>query len=178
MTSGIYKITHLPTGRIYVGSSNNIERRWQAHQTALRQGRGNPKFRELGCTLADFAFEVVEEVQNYEQRLERERYWTEFLGSVVNGLNIRNNAFAPAPTATMAAPKKLASLRLEDDLLTRIDRLIELMYADLPVAPSRNAVLESWITSALVRAEADYGGTDGVQEALAERFPDEPPELN
>lgn len=77
-------------------------------------------------------------------------------------------------TATMAAPKKLASLRLDDDLMTRIDNLIEIMYADLPVAPSRNAVMESWITSALLQAEQKYGGQYEIMERLAEKYMNDP----
>lgn len=38
-TSGIYAIRHDATGRLYVGSSNRIEKRWKEHQTALNRGR-------------------------------------------------------------------------------------------------------------------------------------------
>lgn len=70
---------------------------------------------------------------------------------------------------TPMASKKLASLRLDDDLMSRIDNLIEVMYADLPVAPSRNAVMESWITSALAQAEAKYGGQFEILDLVNER---------
>lgn len=35
----IYKITHIPTGRIYVGSSNVPEYRLASHMSALKHGR-------------------------------------------------------------------------------------------------------------------------------------------
>ena len=38
MTSGIYAITHQPSGKIYIGSSVNIERRWGDHRKRLRAG--------------------------------------------------------------------------------------------------------------------------------------------
>jgi group I intron endonuclease len=38
MTCGIYKITNKQTEKFYIGSSNNIERRWSAHKYRLREG--------------------------------------------------------------------------------------------------------------------------------------------
>jgi group I intron endonuclease len=38
MTCGIYKITNLKTGKFYIGSSVNIERRWYSHKSRLRRG--------------------------------------------------------------------------------------------------------------------------------------------
>jgi group I intron endonuclease len=37
-TSGIYAITHLETGRVYVGKSIDIERRWHEHKRDARRG--------------------------------------------------------------------------------------------------------------------------------------------
>lgn len=40
---GVYTITHLPTGRRYVGSTKNLSKRWSAHRRKLRDGtHGNP----------------------------------------------------------------------------------------------------------------------------------------
>ena len=36
--SGVYLITHNPTGRAYIGSSDHIYRRWAAHKSVLHQG--------------------------------------------------------------------------------------------------------------------------------------------
>lgn len=38
MQSGIYEIKCLPTGKRYIGSSNNISRRWQEHKYRLNKG--------------------------------------------------------------------------------------------------------------------------------------------
>lgn len=67
-------------------------------------------------------------------------------------------------TATMAAQKKLASLRLDEEILERIDAVIERLYKGLPVAPSRNAVLEAWIRDGLEDAELK-AEAQGMNEA-------------
>lgn len=38
ITSGIYSITNLKTGKVYYGSSSNIEKRWNGHKSKLRKG--------------------------------------------------------------------------------------------------------------------------------------------
>jgi len=38
MTCGIYKITNKQTGKFYIGSSVNVEKRWRAHKSRLRLG--------------------------------------------------------------------------------------------------------------------------------------------
>lgn len=60
-------------------------------------------------------------------------------------------------TAIMAPQKKLASLRLDEDVLERIDSVIADLYMGLPVAPSRNAIMEAWILEALEAAENRVG---------------------
>ena len=38
MNLGIYKITNKVNGKFYIGSSNNIKRRWKYHKSNLRSG--------------------------------------------------------------------------------------------------------------------------------------------
>jgi group I intron endonuclease len=42
--SGIYKIEHRDSSRCYIGSSNNIEVRWQKHIQALKRGTHHSKY--------------------------------------------------------------------------------------------------------------------------------------
>ena len=62
MTAGVYRITHAPTGRIYIGSSNDIERRLHTHlgghggcpklaRAVRRHGRGQFRVDVLDDTL-------------------------------------------------------------------------------------------------------------------------------
>ena len=91
--SGIYKITRLKTGEIYIGKSTNIKKRWSEHcKTAL--GVGTIAHSILHTTMEkdgidDFTFELLEEVPK-EKLTEREKYWITFYDSKSYGLNERN----------------------------------------------------------------------------------------
>ena len=91
--SGIYKITRLKTGEIYIGKSTNVKKRWSEHcKTAL--GVGTIAHSILHTTMEkdgidDFTFELLEEVPK-DKLTEREKYWITFYDSKSYGLNERN----------------------------------------------------------------------------------------
>lgn len=77
---GIYKITHIDSGKCYVGQSNNIAERWRQH---IKRGIGAdpptqnklyPAMLEFGAE--NFMFEILEECSPM-QLTEREKYYTE-----------------------------------------------------------------------------------------------------
>lgn len=86
---GVYVWTHLPTGRKYVGSSVNCERRKIQHERIIKKGDGCNFHREAAILgLDSFTYAVVEECPA-EIRLEREKHWIETLDSVApNGFNV------------------------------------------------------------------------------------------
>ena len=91
--SGIYKITRLKTGEIYIGKSTNVKDRWVQHCKTV-YGAGTIAHSILHTTMAkdgieQFTFELVEEVPK-EKLTEREKYWIMFYGSRDYGLNERN----------------------------------------------------------------------------------------
>ena len=62
----IYQITHIPTGRIYVGSSHTPEARLKAHMSALKNGRHpvedmQADFDELG---EDYDFAIIGQIKD------------------------------------------------------------------------------------------------------------------
>lgn len=91
--SGIYKITRLKTGEIYIGKSTDIKKRWAEHcKTAY--GVGSIAHSILHTTIKrdgieNFTFELLEEVPK-DKLTEREKYWITFYGSKEYGLNERN----------------------------------------------------------------------------------------
>lgn len=63
---GIYAITHTPTGRRYVGQSNNIEKRFLQHRKALQRGKHyNAKLQRAWNQYggAEFEFVVLEQCE-------------------------------------------------------------------------------------------------------------------
>ena len=91
--SGIYKITRLKTGEVYIGKSTNVKDRWVQHCKTV-YGAGTIAHSILHTTMAkdgleQFTFELVEEVPK-DKLTEREKYWINFYGSKKYGLNERN----------------------------------------------------------------------------------------
>lgn len=85
---GVYKITS-PSGRVYVGSSKNIEKRFDSYRKGLAIGQVilNRSFVKYG--LDAHVFEVIEEC-GVDKLFERERYHAEINNSIYEkgGLNL------------------------------------------------------------------------------------------
>lgn len=65
MTSGIYIIRCIPTNKVYVGSSKNIEERWLQHKQMLLKGSHHSIKLQRAWDkhgAENFEFEIVEEV--------------------------------------------------------------------------------------------------------------------
>lgn len=86
MTSGIYKITHESTDRIYVGSAVNISQRWYTHKTELRGNRHSNQRLQNSWNKhgeSEFRFSVIEECKP-ELLIEHEQYWIDELNPYYN----------------------------------------------------------------------------------------------
>jgi group I intron endonuclease len=97
--SGVYKITNIKTGRFYIGSTNNINKRWADHRRNLTNNtHDNPKLQHAWnfYGLENFMFELIEEIEpNPIILLEREQHyldtWKPYLRAI--GYNICSQAF-------------------------------------------------------------------------------------
>jgi uncharacterized small protein (DUF1192 family) len=79
MSMGIYRIRNTITGKIYVGSSTNIEHRWRGHVSHLKAGdHTNRDLQHDWLKHGEEAFEcvIVEPSDEPATLLERERHWT------------------------------------------------------------------------------------------------------
>lgn len=90
--SGIYKITRLKTGEIYIGKSTNVKERWVQHcKTAFHVGTIAHSILHTTMEkdgIENFTFELIEEVPK-DKLTEREKYWINFYKSKEYGLNER-----------------------------------------------------------------------------------------
>ena len=79
--TGIYKITHIETQKVYIGQSVDIGNRWKQHAKRgcgadqLTQNKLYPAMLNEG--IESFTWEIVEEVDS-EKLSEAEKYWQEF----------------------------------------------------------------------------------------------------
>lgn len=91
MSMGIYKITNKINGKVYIGQSVNIQKRWIKHKSNLRLNKSNTilyyAFKKYG--IENFLFEIIEECTQQDLN-EREIYWIKYYDSTNrdNGYNI------------------------------------------------------------------------------------------
>ena len=124
---GIYKITNKINGKIYIGQSKNIFKRWSEHRY---EAKNNDKplykaFRKYG--IENFTFEIIE-ICNIEQLNEREIFWTKFYNSYNNGYNLTPGGDYSSKTQRI--------VKEEDVIQIRLRRLqaegFSLVYKDYP----------------------------------------------
>lgn len=78
---GVYKIVNIVNNKIYVGSSKDVENRWQQHRNQLQNNQhGNTHLQNAWNMYGskNFIFEVIEECEPKLQ-FEREQYYLDTL---------------------------------------------------------------------------------------------------
>lgn len=121
MKCGIYKITNIVNGMCYIGSSNQIERRWSQHKGKLKRGTHDnihlqnawDKFSEK-----NFKFEILEETSQ-DQLLIREQYYLDKIlqaksfekdgGKLFYSLGYNLNPICDKPTIIEATKQKISN---------------------------------------------------------------------
>lgn len=83
---GIYKITNNINGKIYIGQSNNIQRRFSEHQNRGATSRILVDIAIQRYGKENFNFEIIEEC-SIEQLNQKETYWITYFNSIENGYN-------------------------------------------------------------------------------------------
>jgi group I intron endonuclease len=99
-TCFIYTITHIASGRCYVGSAVNARRRWIEHRSRLNCGRHHCQYLQNSWTkygAKAFAFAIVETLMeaSFHERLTAERKWIAAVGL----LNLFNSLAVSADRA-------------------------------------------------------------------------------
>jgi hypothetical protein len=124
--SGIYSIRCHANGKLYVGQSVNIRRRFFTHRSGLRKGKnGNPILQRCWDKYgeASFDFQVVELCPS-EVLTEREAYYIQKLGASngVGGFNI--NAANDNPSLGLKRPLETCQRMRDAGILKSNARLI------------------------------------------------------
>ena len=97
----IYKISNNLNNKVYIGSSIDVERRWRQHKEASINEKDYHynyplmvAFREFG--IANFTFEVVDTLPDYQAMIQAEHDWIIKENCVVpNGYNQTDNTNSP-----------------------------------------------------------------------------------
>lgn len=77
---GIYQITCIPTGKIYIGSAVNIQRRWRQHKHDLRHSKHGNEYLQYAWNKYgedQFRFDILEILENTDSIYEVEQKWVD-----------------------------------------------------------------------------------------------------
>lgn len=91
MTCGVYIILCTASGRYYVGSSVDIERRWNAHRAGLRRrGHHSEKLQRAWDKYGEweFSLKIVARTQRSDRLASIEQRWIDRLDSFRRGYNV------------------------------------------------------------------------------------------
>jgi group I intron endonuclease len=83
MTSGVYQIKNLVNGKVYIGSSATIKKRWREHKKLLRRRKHHNRYLQHAWNKygeANFVFEILEECLP-EKLILLEQKWMDLLHS-------------------------------------------------------------------------------------------------
>ena len=81
MSSGIYQIENKINSKVYIGSSNNIKRRWQKHKALLRHNKHPNSHLQAAWNKYgedSFEFSIIEEC-SLSDLLNKEQYYLDTL---------------------------------------------------------------------------------------------------
>ena len=88
---GIYKIENKNTGKVYIGKSKDIYKRWKEHRAMLEKGiHHSVKLQRSYNKTKDktiFEYSILEEVQDESKLTEREDHYINKYDSLFNGYN-------------------------------------------------------------------------------------------
>lgn len=94
---GIYKVTNQINGKVYIGQSVDIKKRWGVHHRAYKD-KASPQYtclfyraiRKYG--IENFTFEVIEECEK-DQLDRQEKYWIAYYNSFLDRTKGYNETF-------------------------------------------------------------------------------------
>lgn len=167
MIAGVYKITHISSSRVYVGSSRNIKQRWSAHRSALRSGSHANSYLQNAWDKygeEDFSFEVLEETASL---IEQERAWVENLNSCDrdSGFNLMLPFRSPWHETASGEKNRHAKLSLKKVAAIRSIYLAkELTVLDLAKEYSVSSSAIRRILQGISWADPNYSPEEAIQK--------------
>lgn len=135
---GIYQIRNIKTGKVYIGSSKNIENRFGEHVRNLKKNKhhSNKLQRSWNKTKdkkKTFVFEILEEVIDKSLLKEREQYYIDLKDAYKNGYNCSEKVDNPKyafKNQKKVSKKKLLQEAYEEymDLYAKYKDNLDLSY--------------------------------------------------
>lgn len=170
---GIYKITNLVNGKVYIGQSVDIYRRWEQHKKIGRGINGykykrnakDPLYRAIQkYGVENFSFEIIEQCPE-EMLSEKEIHWIAFYDSVVTHGKGYNQTLGGERSNGYTQRRKIYQYDLEGHFIAEYESVKE---ATISIGANRDNGL---VQNAVGRIGAQAGGYQWRYEKLEKISP-------
>lgn len=111
---GIYVITHVASGKVYVGSAVHVPRRWCAHKHDLKKGGHHSRILQRAWKKYGpqaFRWEVIEPVFIKSELMAREQFWMDSLSVCDPNKGYNTLPRAGSPLGRKMSPEVIENMR-------------------------------------------------------------------
>lgn len=164
---GVYKITNTANGKMYVGSSKDIYKRWNQHQNELNCGmHGNQYLQNAWNKYGSqsFKFEIIEECP-IDNQFEREQFYLNTLNPFDNnGYNIIRQ-ISKEYMSDNCMVKKCARCALEYHTFSHLSKYCDICKEEMSKENFENFQVEKyWMQGSALCFSAMYDGYDNMED--------------
>lgn len=125
VSSGIYAIRHIDSGKLYIGSAVNLSNRWRTHRGYLNRGTHHSRYLQNAWNRhgADtFVFEVLEFVEDKADLIRAEQRWLDHVKPWQSGIGYNTSPTAGSCLGvkqTAETRAKLSAIKRNQSIETR-----------------------------------------------------------
>ena len=108
MISGIYQIKNINDGKVYIGSSSHVLKRFKQHKNMLKRGKHHSSHLQHAWNMygaGNFSFEIVERVTDTKDLALREQCWIDLCSAYTSDSGYNMARYVDCPTRGCSRPE-------------------------------------------------------------------------
>ena len=137
----IYKIVNLANNKIYIGQSNNPNRRFKQHMSNYKNATSKVMHKDVELFGKEsFVLTIIEPCNNIDKAKDRERYWIEYFKE--QGIKLYNQTKGGENPPTNYGDNNFFAKYTEEQALQVIDLLKNTWFSQAQIAKRLNVGLD------------------------------------